>query len=493
MEACAVTVEADCSSGLPSFDIVGLATLAVKESARRVRSAYTNAIGEMKKGRITVNLAPADLEKQSSAFDLPVFVSICGAFGNISAVPEDTAFVGEISLSGVIRAVDGIIAYAAAAADCDIKRLIVPLDNADEAALIPNMEIIGVPDVKTLISYLNGETQIAPAQHKKADEAAVPMPDFCEVKGHYLAKRALEIAAAGGHNVILIGPPGSGKSMMAKRLPSILPPLSDVEAIEVTKIWSVAGIADGKIIYRPPFRSPHHTTSAVALAGGGKYPRPGEISLAHRGVLFFDECPEFAKSAIEVLRQPLEDKKITVSRAAQTCTFPADFMLVCAANPCRCGNFGSDRPCSCTTKEKKSYMSHISGPMIDRMDMFVEVPAVKLEDIKSRDEGEKSADILKRVTSAREKQAKRLAPYGKKLNAQMEHPEIEKTVKLTDEARALLDQAYITYKMTARSNDRLLRLAQTIADIDGKDIVGAEVIAEALGYRTAEKKYFSKE
>ena len=486
-----VTVEADCLKGIPSFDIVGMAGQAVKEATRRVRSAYSNAIGDFQKGRITVNLAPADTEKEASALDLPIFIAVCGAFGLLENMLQDTVFIGELSLSGELREIGGVLAYTAFAAENGIKRIVLPECCADEAALIPGIDVIGIKDVGQLISYLKGEISVLPRVSDLGnlleDEA---LPDFAEVRGHYFAKRALEIAAAGGHNIALIGPPGSGKSMLAKRLPSIMPPLDREEVVEVTKIWSVAGRAQGKLIQAPPFRSPHHTVSPVGLSGGGSVPRPGEISLAHHGVLFLDEWPEFSKSTLEILRQPIEDKQITISRAAQSSTFPADFILVCAANPCKCGNFGTDRKCTCSPRERRMYMSHISGPLLDRMDLMIEVPPVPLSDLENKMAEEPSSSILKRVIEARVRQKARLDPYGMKLNSQMTHDMITKLCCLTDGAKDLVTKAFDFYGLTARSYDRLLKTAQTVADLEGKEEIDELIIAEVISYRTAEKKYF---
>jgi len=495
LNAYRVIVEADVTNGLPAFDIVGLPGTAVKESRDRVRAALNNSGLDFPHVHITVNLAPADIPKDTPVYDLPILIAIAAASGAIDTPDGDMAFVGELSLSGEIRPVSGILPMLIEAKNIGIKRFILPSDNAGEAGVVEGIEAIPVSYVTELLRYLNGDIDIKPVPKIDIDVEIneAHYEDFSEVRGQKNVKRALEIAAAGGHNILMIGPPGSGKSMLAKRLPSILPPMTVDEAIEVTKIYSVAGLLPQgeSLIKTRPFRAPHHTISNVGLAGGGHKLRPGEVTAAHNGVLFLDELPEFSKSALDVLRQPLEDGVITISRAAGTLTFPSKITLVCAMNPCKCGNFGNPyKKCICSPAEIKGYLSRISGPLLDRIDLHVDVMPVGFEDIEGDSKEESSAEIRKRVISAREMGAKRFKGKGITCNAQMSHAQVREFCKTTKEALELLKMSFNTYGLTARSYDKVLKLARTVADLRGGDIIEAHDVAQVLQYRRLDKKYW---
>ncbi len=485
-DAYIVDVEADVSRGLPKFEVVGLPALAVKESKDRVRAALKNIGESFPNDRIVVNLAPADTEKDSAMLDLPILLSVAIAAEMITPLPDDTLYCGEVSLSGDLRPIHGAVAIAACAVQNGYKKLVLPVENAEEAAMIEGIEIYGINNIANIFLMKQQCLPLEPYERKYIphENCYLGLPDFSEVKGHLYAKRAIEVAVAGGHNIAMIGPAGSGKSMLAKRIPSILPPLTKEQSIETTKIHSVAGELSRGMIRTAPFRSPHHTVSAVGLAGGGRIPRPGEISLAHNGVLFLDEFPEFARSALEIMRQPLEDGKLTIARASGSQTFPADFMLVCAMNPCKCGNFGGIKPCKCTERERNAYLSHISGPMWDRIDIKIDVPAVSINELESLDRGESSAGIRERVFKAREIQRQRLEPYKITVNAAMSHALIEKFCTPTNEGRELIHRYFNTEKLSARGYDRLLKVARTIADLNGVEMIGIREIAEAISYKT---------
>ena len=482
-----VLLEVYISNGLPAFDVVGLPDAAVREARERVRAAIKNNGYRFPVSRMTVNLAPADKKKAGTLYDLPMFIGILAADGDIDEPGDDCAFIGELSLSGELRPVYGALPMAIAAARCGVKKLFVPADNAAEAAFADGISVYPVKNVDELLRLMRGEVNIEPAAAPALDTLMEHMPDFSEVKGQENVKRALEIAAAGGHNILIVGPPGAGKSMMAKRLPGILPDMSRGEMIQSTEIYSVAGLTSREhpIVSMRPFRAPHHTVSAAGLSGGGTSPRPGEISLAHNGVLFLDELPEFRSDVLEVLRQPLEDGEVTVSRVAGTVTYPSRFMLVCAMNPCKCGWYGhpSGR-CRCTERDVRRYHSKISGPLLDRIDLIVEVPALDYEELSRRSSAERSADIKKRVNAAREIQRRRFGGDGTMCNAHIGSREMSEICALDAEGEALMHAAFDSMRLSARSYDSILRVARTIADIDGQKNISAEHIAEAIQYRT---------
>ena len=483
-----VSVECMLSGGLPAFDVVGLPDAAVKEARERARAAVKNCGAKFPVSHITVNLAPARVRKEGTVYDLPILLGILTAAEEIRRLPEDAAFLGELSLTGALRGVTGVLPMALWARQHGIRQLFVPAANAAEATLAQGLTVYGVEDVKALVAHLKGEQTLtpAPAWHPAAAPTAT-LPDMAEVMGQETVKRALEIAAAGGHNVLMVGSPGAGKSMLARRLPSILPDMTDAESLETTEIYSVAGLTDPHhpLVDVRPFRSPHHTASTVSLSGGGTVPRPGEISLAHNGVLFLDELPEFDRAALETLRQPLEDGEVTITRAAGSLTIPSRFMLVCAMNPCRCGWYGhpSGR-CTCSRQQVESYLRRISGPLLDRMDIHIEVPSVAYSAMRRRDAVETSADIRKRVNAAREIQKERYAGTGVSCNAYMTPAMIGKYCALDEACDAIMRRAFDRLGLTGRSHDRILRLGRTIADLAGSEAIRPEHLAEAIQYRS---------
>ena len=486
-----VTVECLLSGGLPRLDVVGLPTGAVSEAGERVRAAAKACSYDWPVSRVTVNLAPADTKKAGTAYDLPILLSILATSGEINAPPQDAVFFGELSLTGMLRPVCGALSMALAARDAGMKTVFVPEANAAEASFASGMTIYPVPDLGALLAHLSGRRPLSPASPPPPPQPQDGALDFAHVMGQQAVKRALEIAAAGGHNILLSGPPGSGKSMMAKRFSTILPPLSDEERLEVIRVWSAVGRGQEAVERAErPFRAPHHSSSANALAGGsgtaGRLPLPGEITLAHRGVLFLDELPEFHHDALETLRQPLEDGKVTISRVAGQVTYPAQFQLIAAMNPCKCGWYGSAR-CTCTKASVQQYLHRLSGPLLDRIDLQVAVQPVEYAALAARGKAseESSADIRARVLAAR---ARQYARQGAGLcNASIPPAQLAEHCPLDERASKMFAAAFERLGLTARAHDRVLRVARTIADLAGSETIEAEHLAEALQYRSLDR------
>ncbi len=498
-----VSVQVDISEGMPNFEMVGLPDTSVKESKERVRTAIKNSGIKLLSRKLVVNLAPANTKKEGSKFDLPIAIGILISSEkiqknkNVEQFLEETIFIGELSLDGKVEKTNGILPICIEAKKLGIKRIVLSKQNAKEASIVEGLEILAIQELKEIIEYLNGENYIQKQKNQKFNLANQENYefDFSEVKGQETVKRALEISAAGGHNCLLIGAPGSGKTMLAQRLPSILPNLSFEESLEVTKIHSISGILaeEEPLITIRPFRSPHHTITSASLVGGGKNPKPGEISLAHNGVLFLDELPEFNQKILELLRGPLEDKKITISRLNMSVTYPCNFIFIASMNPCPCGNYGSqDKECTCKPQQIKNYLNKISGPLLDRIDLHIEVEGIEYKKFESCKKEESSKEIRNRVNLARKIQLERYKNENIYSNSELTPKLMEKYCKIDERGKRILEKAFENLKLSARAYTRILKVSRTIADLENSKSIQAKHIIEAVQYRSLDRKYWGR-